>query len=264
MRSLPALLLLLSGCSSPSAPASDLGPGEAPPDRGGAEARADQLLGDGSAANRCAPGPALTGRVDPARMLADLKFLTGLKERTSAAGQKQAVDYLRSQLASLPGLELHDQSYTYQGQSYVNLEVTVRGDDQADSAVLAGAHYDSISKDSLAPGADDDGSGTVAVLETARVLAGCRPRRSVRLIFFSNEEKGTIGSGKYVAALKATLPPSQVVGFLNVDMVGFGPPTEDLDLATKPADQPLAEATKAAVEKWTPLKAKLIVGDQCG
>lgn len=163
-------------------------------------------------------------------------------------------------------MTLREQPYSYKGASYANLEATIAGEDPAAPLVLAGAHYDSISLDdpANAPGADDNATGVSALLESARALAGCRPRRELRLLFFSNEEVGTVGSKAYVSSIKATLPPAKVIGFLNVDSVGYGPAGEDLDLATKPAQKAFADAVKGAVESFTSLKAKEVLSDLCG
>ena len=243
-------------------------------DGGGlADGAADQTRWDGQVADGvvldggagCATSAAMLSQVDPSRMLKDLQFLVGLGERRTYLGQRKAADYLKSQLAVLPGVALREQSYTYQGQTYVNLEATIAGTELPGEYVFAGAHYDSASSDPVkAPGADDDASGTVAILELARVLGGCHPRRSVRLLLFSNEEQGIIGSTSYVSSIKASVPPSSVVGFLSVDMVAFGPAGEDLDLATKPPQATFADTVGAAVEQWTTLKVKKIISEHCG
>ena len=258
------LTLLAAGislaCSDDPAHSPDTGPASDGP------LVADGAPGsDAPSAASCLPSKALLAKVDPKRMLADLKFLTELKERRTHASQKKAADYLRSQLAKLSGVTLRDHSYIYQGQGYVNLELTIAGSDKKDELVLMGAHFDSNSNHATqAPGADDNASGAAAVTEVARVLAGCKPRRGVRLLLFSNEEKGTIGSKAYVKQLKAVLPASRMKGFINVDMIAYGPDDEDLDLATRTAYASLAKSMAKAVEQHTTLKTKTIVSDHCG
>jgi Zn-dependent M28 family amino/carboxypeptidase len=198
-------------------------------------------------------------------MLKDLEYLVGLGERRSHAGQTKAASYLKGELSKLSGIKLREHGYTYAGQPYVNLEVTIEGAELPDQHVFAGAHYDSISPDpAKAPGADDNASGTVAVLEIARAMAGCRPRRSVRLLFFSNEEKGIIGAKAYVSSIKATVPKEKLLGMISVDMVAYGPDDEDLDLASSPAQKGFVDEVGAAVEQWTSLKVKKIISDHCG
>jgi hypothetical protein len=96
----------------------------------------------------------------------------------------------------------------------------------AREAVVVGAHYDhlgwgdeggSLDGHRIHPGADDNASGTAAMLATAATLAGAapRPRRSILFVAFTGEEKGWAGSR--VVAARA---PRTVVAMLNLDMVG--------------------------------------------
>jgi hypothetical protein len=100
----------------------------------------------------------------------------------------------------------------------------------ADETIVVGAHYDHVGMGgagSLAPGvtevhngADDNGSGTVALIEIARMLAAREeplPRRVV-FIAFTAEEKGLIGSAKYVE--KPLFPLEKTIAMFNMDMVG--------------------------------------------
>jgi hypothetical protein len=95
----------------------------------------------------------------------------------------------------------------------------------AGQVVAIGAHYDhvgigaAVNGDSIYNGADDDGSGTVALLEVAEALVqGPRPRRSVILVFHGAEEMGLLGS--FFFTLQPPLPRDSIVAQLNVDMVG--------------------------------------------
>lgn len=95
--------------------------------------------------------------------------------------------------------------------------------------VIVGAHYDHLGfggEGSLAPdetaihnGADDNASGTAAVLDIARRLAaGPRPDRSVLFIAFTGEERGLWGSAYFVR--QPTVDLGRAVAMLNLDMVG--------------------------------------------
>jgi hypothetical protein len=73
--------------------------------------------------------------------------------------------------------------------------------------------------DKIFNGADDDASGTVAVMELARVLAACkRPKRTVYFVCFGSEEAGGFGSGHFVNTL--TFPKEKVVANLQWEMIG--------------------------------------------
>jgi Zn-dependent M28 family amino/carboxypeptidase len=74
--------------------------------------------------------------------------------------------------------------------------------------------------DTICNGADDDGSGTVGVVELAEAFSqkGARPKRSMIFLTVSGEEKGLYGSSYFVE--HPTVPLAQVVADLNIDMIG--------------------------------------------
>ena len=76
--------------------------------------------------------------------------------------------------------------------------------------------------DSIDNGADDDGSGTVALIELAEAFAkqGVRPRRSILFVSHTAEEKGLLGSAWYTD--HSTIPMDSIVAEIDVDMIGRG------------------------------------------
>jgi hypothetical protein len=76
--------------------------------------------------------------------------------------------------------------------------------------------------DSIRNGADDDGSGTVALIELAEAFAksGAKPRRSILLVSHTAEEKGLRGSAWYTD--HATVPMDSIVAEIDLDMIGRG------------------------------------------
>jgi len=106
----------------------------------------------------------------------------------------------------------------------------------ADETVVIGAHYDHLgrgekgTKDlgstAIHYGADDNASGTTALMELARRYAGRKDRTSRRIVFiaFSGEEKGLFGSLAYCE--KPVFPLKDTVAMLNMDMVGRVRPDE--------------------------------------
>ena len=104
--------------------------------------------------------------------------------------------------------------------------------------VAVGAHYDHVGigncggvtpDDNICNGADDDGSGTVAVLNLARAfaLSNPRPKRSIIFIWHAGEEKGLWGSAYFVE--NPTVPLANIVAQLNIDMIGRTRPAGDTD-----------------------------------
>jgi hypothetical protein len=100
---------------------------------------------------------------------------------------------------------------------------TLKGDDPSGRTVVMSSHYDSRNSDNDdgvkdAPGADDNGSGTSAVVEAARVLAGLPMHATVVFACFDSEEQGLFGSGHFAQGLKTAGVP--VEGDLNNDIIG--------------------------------------------
>ena len=108
--------------------------------------------------------------------------------------------------------------------------------------VAVGAHYDHIgigapvNGDAIYNGADDDGSGTVAVLSMAEALAQTspRPKRSILFVWHCGEEKGLWGSEYFTQF--PTVPLNQVITQLNIDMIGRSRAEGD----TNPANRELS------------------------
>ncbi|MGD8328888.1 MAG: M28 family peptidase [Acidobacteriota bacterium] len=105
-----------------------------------------------------------------------------------------------------------------------------------DEYVAIGAHYDHmgvgnpVDGDGIYNGADDDGSGTTAVLAIAEALAkGERPKRSVMLVWHTGEEAGMWGS-RYINE-KLPVPARNIVAALNIDMIGRSRPAGDTNPA---------------------------------
>jgi carboxypeptidase Q len=85
-----------------------------------------------------------------------------------------------------------------------NMVAEIRGVDRPEEVVVICAHLDSWD---LGSGSTDDGTGVAAVLEAARAIKvlGLRPRRTIRLVLFTGEEQGEMGSREYVKQHQAEL-----------------------------------------------------------
>ena len=102
----------------------------------------------------------------------------------------------------------------------------LEGTDKKDEVVLITAHYDhvGIQNGQIYNGADDDGSGTCAVMELAEAFAkakaeGNGPRRSILFMMVTGEEKGLLGS-QYYTDKNPIIPLEKTVCDLNIDMIG--------------------------------------------
>jgi hypothetical protein len=104
---------------------------------------------------------------------------------------------------------------------YENIEAVVHGLNPSAPCAVLGAHYDTVAG---SPGADDNATGVAVLLAAAsalgaRVSAGWRPARTVRLVGFTLEEAGLLGSAAYVRGLAQA--GVGVAGALVVESVGF-------------------------------------------
>ncbi|MDH5610430.1 MAG: M28 family peptidase, partial [Cyclobacteriaceae bacterium] len=108
----------------------------------------------------------------------------------------------------------------------------LRGTELPDEWLVITSHYDhiGITNGQINNGADDDGSGTTAVMEMAETFAqaaknGDGPRRSILFMCVSGEEKGLLGSNYYTN--NPVIPLSQTIVNLNIDMIGRTDPKHE-------------------------------------
>ncbi|MBM3990618.1 MAG: M28 family peptidase [Planctomycetes bacterium] len=142
----------------------------------------------------------------------------------------------RAQLvARLQALGYAPTTHTWDAQHGANVVVDIPGVRYPNRFVVFGAHFDtrnySSGTSASAPGADDNTSGSMGVLEIARVLALAGPfENSIRLVWFSGEEYGLLGSAAQAQQLVAQ--GREVVGMLNLDMIAYraAGDTRDADL----------------------------------
>lgn len=137
----------------------------------------------------------LTDMVDKKNLETNMSLLSGYKsdattkisERGSVKGREATKKFITDYLTNL-GYKVERHSYRTNGE---NIIAKLQADENTDEYILLGAHLDSVSN----PGADDNASGTVSVLESARVLKELKGRK-VNIIFawFDEEELGLIGS----------------------------------------------------------------------
>jgi Zn-dependent M28 family amino/carboxypeptidase len=133
-----------------------------------------------------------------------------------------AAAYVTAELEAL-GYRVSSQPYVAAGQTFRNLEATlpgVPGGPRADEIVIVGGHYDSVVG---TPGADDDATGTAAVIELARLLRDARPERTVRFVAFVNEEPPfflTEQMGSLVYARAAARRGDRIVAMISLETIG--------------------------------------------
>jgi hypothetical protein len=209
---------------------------------------------------------ALVAAVDATNIqLKDQALAANFTRRADQPGAVTAQNQLVAWLSAFgytPTLQTFSASYSK------NVVVEIPGVVDPSKLVVLGAHYDSINLSGsalAAPGADDNASGSAALLELARVLKSGGPyEHTLRFIWFSAEEFGLVGSDAAAAASQSA--GEQILGMLNMDMVAYRKPsdTRDCDFATNSTSAALtdfADATGALyVAGWASKKGVLTAG----
>lgn len=180
---------------------------------------------------------ALLASVTVADVEKNLRELTGELATTIGSTTKKLVTrnsyhkdmelvlaYLEQYYSSL-GVKFERHAYKVRGRTHYNLIVEFKGSSNPSKVLYLGAHMDSTagwpwSTEELAPGADDDGSGTVALMAIAGALVQMRPGCTVRLCHFSCEEQGLYGSYAY-SDVVARISNETVIGLIQMDMIGY-------------------------------------------
>lgn len=111
--------------------------------------------------------------------------------------------------------------FVVEGKLVKNIEVEIAGHSLPEEIVVIGAHYDSVPG---SPGANDNATGTAAVLELARLLAGRKLPRTLRLVAFANEELPFFKSdqmGSLLYARRSREHGEKIVAMLSVETIGY-------------------------------------------
>ena len=164
-------------------------------------------------------------QVDASIYLRYLENLTHLGPRpTGSNACVAAAAYIYDQFESM-GLAVRYHNWNSRGYSSVNVEATINGTDESSHEIyIICAHYDTVS---AGPGADDDTSGTVAVIMAALIMSEYHYKfnHTIKFVAFSGEEQGLLGSGVYAA--DAAAEGWNIVGVLNADMISYAVTTSD-------------------------------------
>ncbi|HLN36071.1 MAG TPA: M28 family peptidase, partial [Nitrososphaeraceae archaeon] len=124
-------------------------------------------------------------------------------------GNELASIYIKQKLESY-GLNVTDQQYSTTGKNVLAKKI---GTQYPNLKYIICTHYDGFT-----PGADDNGSGTAAVIEAARVLKDYSFPFSIEFDFWDEEENGLVGSEYYVSSLNLS---DSILGVINLDMVSY-------------------------------------------
>lgn len=132
-----------------------------------------------------------------------------------------AADYIESELKSF-GYQPKRQTYQVLGRDCFNIEAEIKGTKKPDEIVIIGGHYDSVRG---TPGANDNGSGTAAMLVLAEQFKKSKPEKTLRFVAWTNEEppyfqnRGEMGS--WVYAEKCSKEKQDIAAVLSLETMGY-------------------------------------------
>ncbi len=177
------------------------------------------------------PGKSYKGELPPLtfaehasveRIHVDVAMLAGtIGERNTGNPEAlhQAESFIADRLQRL-GYSLKREQYDVSGIQVSNVIAELRGTSKADEIVLVGAHYDSAQG---TPGANDNASGVAVLMELAEYFRGVQSERTVRFVFFVNEEPPYFGTelmGSRINAEGAKSRKENIVAMLCLECLG--------------------------------------------
>ncbi len=150
-----------------------------------------------------------------------LSDITDFSTRYSYASQcRLAEDYVYNRFGGF-SLSSSYFAFNYSGTDMRDVIGEMTGTVAPESVIIICGHLDDRSEDPYnnAPGAEDNGSGSTAVIEAARVLSQYQSELTIRFITFSGEEQGLIGSAEYADSMLAL--GENIAAVINLDMVAY-------------------------------------------
>jgi hypothetical protein len=238
------------------------------------------------------------GSVSRENMYKTVEELQKFETRYSWKKQDEAANYLFKRFRAY-GIPVEFDEYYSRGKKWKNVIATIDGKKKAGTIYMVIAHVDSISRqpEVSAPGADDNGSGTAAVLEIGRILREVSSDATIKLGVFSNEEQGRSGSKHF--ARKARERNLNIRGVINLDIIGYNNPIGSVSykaseirgmgsairlrlktmrnrvlkcfypdgiavIAGRGPNKGLVKTASALTKKYSRLKVKAMVGQDCG
>jgi len=191
-------------------------------------------------------------------MISFLEDFTALYTRLSTA-QAAALEAAQFVSESYSERGVNNSFWTYNVPANYPPNVIARIQGRTNRLVILGAHFDDRAQNindqnARAPGANDDGSGTAALLETARVLAasGYTFEHTIEFCSFSGEEQGLYGSTAY--ANDKARQGADIVAMIQSDMIAHRFPQNPnrMELATRYADESLNQEVQAISSQYVP------------
>ena len=209
------------------------------------------------------PGPPLITEYDPdiADMISSitpstcealLLEISGFPTRYSYSAYCRDVEQYAYDHFSALGLNVSYFNFSLGDTAMRNVIGEMVGTTWPDSIIIICAHLDCTSEDPYnnAPGAEDNGSGSVVVMEAARILSQYQTDLTIRFISFTGEEQGLVGSDYYAQHMLDI--GENLAAVINLDMVAYtGPFPMDMHFFSDPQSHWLGEIAAEAMGTYT-------------
>ncbi|NOQ23043.1 MAG: M28 family peptidase [Candidatus Aegiribacteria sp.] len=181
-----------------------------------------------------------------------------LTRHSSTSGFDSACAWSHNRFLSY-GLNSEIRHFSSLGYDCQNVIATQTGTVNPDQYWIICGHLDSTSPQPQtdAPGADDNGSGSAAVMEAARIMSQYDFEYTVRYCLWGGEEQGLFGSAHYADSVK--LAGDVILGVVNLDMIFYGPsPYDKAALNYNTASTGLGLAFDAVSDTYVPALTKTV------
>jgi len=165
-------------------------------------------------------------QADARRLERDVRFLTTTALPRSAANPeslRRTVAWIGQSFRE-SGARVTMQQFRARGEVWQNVVAEFGPDDRTQPVLVVGAHYDAFGERRSLPGADDNASGTAALLELARLLGQRHPKTPLILVAYTNEEPPFFGSdemGSAIHAASLAREHRRVKGMICLEMIGY-------------------------------------------
>ena len=196
------------------------------------ESRAQEMMRFGLISN-----PLVTGMIGKVTQNAVNSYISGLsgespvlvegtsytittRHTNSGTPVQKATQYVFEQLQK-GGLRTYFHNWTLGTYANRNVVGELPGKTRPGEIVLLTAHLDDMPAVGRAPGADDNASGSAALLMAADIMSHYHFQRTIRFVFFTGEEQGLFGSSRFAASVAG----ENLVAVLNLDMVAYSTQT---------------------------------------
>jgi len=204
----------------------------------------------------------LSSQVNEDSLITYVKQLTGLLPADLPTGPQVITSRFTGEVGNTQTSEFIKHKLTQWGVPFEEIKFSATGNNiiakiegrRTDKVLMIGAHFDAVR---FSPGADDNASGTAAVMEMARLCAGKQFPVTLHLAFWDEEEQFLTGS-------RATAPAygSELIAYLNHDMIAYDSNNDSsFDIHTRPIANSIALANVVynCIDLYdVPLKPRII------